>query len=79
MAVWGTLVIFVRFPLILVPLPGDPPVIPPPEGASQLYVVPGGTIPLTPLTGVIVKPLPLHTVESIGVIAGAGLTVTVNV
>jgi hypothetical protein len=39
-------------------------------------VVPEGTRPFVPLTGITVKPTPLHTVEVIAVIAGVGLIVT---
>ena len=61
------------------PLPVAPPEKPVPEGAAQLKVVPDGTIPFVPLTGITVKPTPLHTVEVIAVIAGVGLIVTVTV
>jgi hypothetical protein len=61
-------------------LPAAPPVTPPvTTGAAQLYVVPAGTTPLVPSTGVTLKPDSLHAVAVIGVIVGLGLTVTVTV
>lgn len=41
--------------------------------------MPGGTIPLTPLTGVTVNATPLQTPVVIDIIAGVGFTVTSNV
>ena len=41
--------------------------------------MPAGTLPLVTSTGVTVKLTPLHTAAVIGLIAGLGLTVTVNV
>jgi len=65
--------------VMLAPEPAAPPVIPPvTTGAGQLYVVPAGTTPLVPLTGVILKATPVQTVAVIGVIAAAGFTVTVR-
>ena len=61
-------------------LPEAPPVIPPVTvGALQLYVVPAGTTPSVPFTGVTVNAVPLHTVAVIALIEGFGLTVTVTV
>src|SRR5664280_3202806 len=40
-------------------------------------VVPAGTVPFVPLTGVTINPAPLHTVKVIAVIAGFGLTAMV--
>ena len=60
--------------------PEAPPVIPPVTvGADQLYVVPVGITLLPPLTGVILKPVPLQ-VEAVWVETdGVGFTVTLNV
>ena len=56
-----------------------PPVIPPVTiGADQLYVVPAGTTPLVPLTGVIVNKAPLQLTRLIAVSEATGLTVKVN-
>ncbi len=78
-AVWAVFVELVRVPVIPEPLPADPPVMPPvTEGIDQLYVVPTGTMPLVPFTGVEVKEIPLQTVEVILVIVGVGFTVTVT-
>ncbi len=80
MAVRAVFVGFVRVPLILEPLPAAPPVMPPvTEGMGQLYVVPTGTMPFVPFTGVEVKAVPLQTVEVIFVTDGVGFTVTVTV
>src|SRR5258706_4714319 len=78
-AVCNELVGLFNVPLILdVPLPAAPPVIPPvTAGADQLYVVPTGTTPLVPFTGVTVNELPLHVDAVIAVIDGFGFTVTV--
>ena len=72
---------FPSVPLILdAPLPVVPPVRPPvTAGADQLYVVPAGTIPLVPVTGVEVKPVPPQVVAVMAVMAGVGFTVTVTV
>ena len=73
-------VVLVRVPLIFAaPLPVAPPVNPVPDGTAQLYVVPAGTVPLVPLTGVTINPTPLQTVVVMAVINGCGLTVTVTV
>jgi len=61
------------------PLPEAPPVNPVPDGADQLYVVPEGTIPLVPSTGVTVNPFPLHVVAVIAFTDGVGFNVTVTV
>ena len=62
------------------PVPDVPPVMPPvTTGAGQLYVVPAGTIPFVPFTGVVVNVDPLHTFTVMGLIAGVGFTVTVTV
>ena len=53
-----------------------PPVTP---GTPQLYVVPPGTMPFAPLTGVTLKNTPLQVVVLIGVIDDVGFTVTVKV
>ena len=61
----------------LVPVP--PPVIPPVTlGALQLYVVPDGTIPFVPFTGVILKNTPLHETPVIALITADGFTFTVT-
>jgi hypothetical protein len=78
-AVCAVFIALVSVPLILAgdPLLAAPPVKPVPVGAVQVYVVPAGTKPLVPFTGVTVNPAALHTAEVIGVIAGFGFTVTV--
>ena len=75
------LVEFVNVPLMLVAfVPDAPPVMPPVTvGDNQLYVVPEGTTPSVPFTGVEVKDMPVHTVLVSAVIEGVGLTVTVTV
>jgi hypothetical protein len=65
--------------MLTAPLPGAPPVKPVPDGADQLKVVPDGTTPFIPLTGVTEKPNVLHTAEVIAVMAGLGFTVTITV
>jgi hypothetical protein len=61
-------------------VPDAPPVIPPVTvGDNQLYVVPEGTTPFVPFTGVELKDVPLHAVLVSAGIEGAGLTVTVTV
>ncbi len=57
----------------------SPPLNPVPVGAVHTYVVPAGTMPSVPLTGVILNVTPLQTVADIGLIVASGLTVTVNV
>ena len=62
------------------PLPVVPPVNPPVTiGALQVYVVPAGTIPFVPFTGLTVKPTPLQVVVVIAVITAVGLIVTTTV
>jgi len=79
-AVWTAFVGLVRVPEILTPAPANPPVTPPvTAGAVQVYVVPVGTIPFVPVTGVTLKLPLLQIVLVIGVIAGVGSTVTVTV
>jgi hypothetical protein len=71
--------VLTRVPLMFSAVdPDAPPVKPVPEGASQLYVVPAGTVPLVASTGVTVNAIPLLTVIVIGRMAGFGLTVTFN-
>ena len=53
-----------------------PPVTP---GTPQLYVVPPGTMPFAPLTGVTLKNTPSQLIAVIAVIAEVGFTVTVTV
>ena len=66
--------------MLAAPVPEAPPVMPPVTlGTVQLYVVPAGTTPLVPFTGVIVKGAPLQADAVILVIAGLGLTVTITV
>ena len=79
-AVWLVVVVFVRVPVTLLPLPARPPVIPPvTDGADQLYVVPEGTIPLVPSVGETLNAVPVQEAAAIAVIAGFGFTVTVTV
>jgi hypothetical protein len=62
------------------PVPEVPPVNPPVTvGADQLYVVPAGTTPLVPFTGVTENPVLPQVVAVMFVIAGVGFTVTVTV
>jgi len=69
-----------RVPLIFAAfVPAVAPVMPDTEGADQEYVVPDGTNPLVPLTGVTVNVPPLQMVVFMLVMAGTGLTVTVMV
>ena len=42
-------------------------------------MVPSGTIPFTPLVGVILNGTEVHVVKLIGVIVATGLMITVNV
>ena len=59
-------------------LPPLPLVMPPvTDGALQLYNVPAGTIPFTPLIGVILKNTPLQVVPVIALITADGFTVMV--
>jgi hypothetical protein len=67
--------IFAGDPLLAAP-PVNPGVM---VGIGQLYVVPAGTVPFGPLTGVTLNPVPLHTDVGMSVIAAFGFTVTVNV
>ena len=61
------------------PLTEVPPVIPPvTTGADQLYVVPAGTTPFTPLVGVAVNNTPLHVTVVIAVTEAIGFRVTVT-
>ena len=80
-AVTTPIVVFVKVPVIeLTPTPCEaPPVNPLPVGALQVYVVPAGTIPFVPFTGLTVNNTPPHPVVLIGVITAVGLIVTVNV
>ena len=79
-AVTGALVVFVSVPLIDAPLPATPPVKPAPAGAPQVYVVPAGTMPSTPLTGVKLNALGLQVVATVLLlIEGFGFIVTVTV
>jgi hypothetical protein len=76
-AVCAVFVVLVNVPVTLDPLPAAPPVIPPvTTGIPQEYVVPAGTIPFDPFTGVELKAVPLHVVAVMAVILGTGLTVT---
>ena len=79
-AVAGEPDVFVSVPLMPVePLPVVPPEKPEPVGNPQLYVVPAGTIPSGPLTGVTVNGTPLHSEVVKLLIAALGFTVTVTV
>jgi hypothetical protein len=81
-AVCAVFVGFTRFPVMFMgdPVLATPPVNPPvTSGAGQLYVVPAGTVPLVPLAGDTLNPVPLHTDEVIVVMEGTGFTVTVTV
>ena len=67
-------------PVILVANePSAPPLNPFTTGADQEYLVPAGTIPLVPFTGLTVNNIPPQTVVVISVITAIGLTVTVTV
>ena len=81
MAVTTPIVVFVKVPVMeLTPTPCEaPPVKPLPVGAVHVYVVPAGTIPLVPFTGLTVNNTPPQLVVLIGVITAVGLIVTVNV
>ena len=70
---------FVSVPTILVtPLTCEvPPVKPLPVGAAQVYVVPAGTMPLLPFTGLTVNGELLNTVDVIALITATGLTVMI--
>ena len=80
-AVTTPIVVFVKVPVIeLTPTPCEaPPVNPTPVGALHVYVVPAGTMPFVPFTGLTVNNTPPHPVVLIGVITAVGLIVTVNV
>ena len=66
-------------PAIVEPLPAAPPLTPVVVmGADQLYVVPTGTMPFTPLVGDTVNATPSQTTRVIAVIATTGFSVTVN-
>ena len=81
MAVTTPIVVFVKVPVMeLTPTPCEaPPVKPLPVGAVHVYVVPAGTIPLVPFTGLTVNNTPPQLVVLIGVITAVGFTVTVTV
>ena len=73
------MVVFTNVPLILPALvPDNPPVKPVPVGVDQLYVVPAGTVPLVPFTGVVLNIAPEHTVVLIAVTLACGFIVTVT-
>ena len=73
------MVVFTNVPLILPALvPDNPPVKPVPAGVDQLYVVPAGTVPIVPFTGVVLNIAPEHTVVLIAVILACGFIVTVT-
>lgn len=61
------------------PLPLAPPVKPVPAGTAQLYVVPAGTVPFTPSTGVRENVPPLQIAAFMEVITGEGFKVMVTV
>ena len=61
------------------PLPAAVPVIPATVGAAQLKVVPVGTMPSVPFTGLIVKVAALQMVAVWPLTSGTGSTVTVTV
>ena len=70
----------IKLPVILVALVAvAPPEKPEPVGKTQVYLVPAGTIPLVPFTGLTVNSIPPQTVVVISVITAIGLTVTVTV
>ena len=65
--------------ILLIPVPPTPPVIPPvTEGADQVYVVPAGKIPLTPLVGVTVNAIAVAVVAVIAFTSASGFNVTVT-
>ena len=80
-AICAALVGFTNVWLIeLTPVAVTPPVIPPvTDGVDQLYVVPAGTVPFVPFTGVTLNTIPVVTIVLISVIAATGLTFTVTV
>ena len=80
-AVTTLIVVFVKVPVMeLTPDACDnPPVNPTPVGVVQVYVVPAGTMPFVPFTGLTVNNTPPQLVALIGVITAVGLIVTVNV
>ena len=57
----------------------NPPVKPEPVGVDQLYNVPAGMIPFTPLVGVTLKLTPLQVMVVIVFTDAAGVMVTVTV
>src|SRR5512133_2945459 len=65
--------------MLVVAVPAAPPVKPAPAGTGQVYVVPAGTTPSVPSAGVRLNEPPLQIVAVSGLIAGAGLMVTVTV
>ena len=60
------------------PLPAAVPVIPATEGAAQLKVVPAGTMPSVPFTGLTEKVVALQMVAVWPLTSGTGLTVKVT-
>ena len=56
-----------------------PPLNPEPVGASQVYLVPAGTLPSLESTGETWKVTPAQTVVDSGVISAIGLIVTITV
>ena len=69
-----------KVPVIVeAPAPDAPPLTPVVvTGADQLYVVPAGTMPLTPLVGDTRIATPLQVVVVIAVIVALGFNVSVN-
>ena len=80
-AVTTLIVVFVKVPVIELTLDAcdNPPVNPTPVGVVQVYVVPAGTMPFVPFTGLTVNNTPPQLVVLIGVITAVGLIVTVKV
>ena len=80
-AVTTLIVVFVNVPVMELTLDAcdNPPVNPTPVGVVQVYVVPAGTMPFAPFTGLTVNNTPPQLVALIGVITAVGLIVTVNV
>ena len=65
--------------MLAAPLPVPPPVNPPVTvGTLHAYVVPAGTMPFVPFTGVTLKNTPLQLVPVIALITADGFTFTVN-
>jgi len=79
-AVCGMLVELTSVPLMFTaPLPAAPPVNPPDtEGADHEYVVPAGTVPSVPSSGVVVNVPPLQITAARLEIVAFGLTVMVT-